>query len=187
MIYIIPTDTCFGISCSITEYKDYEKIYKIKKRDYKKPLVILVPNFEWLEKYTDITKEQVNFLKNYEKPWTILTKSNFVKIWLNFVNEETQQEFWNRAVYEKIAFRVANTYLQKKLLKKEWPLFLTSANISSEGEIYSVKEIKENFWEYINKWIIRFLWEEFWDLKKTSPSEIFEFDWNSIKQIFIRK
>jgi tRNA A37 threonylcarbamoyladenosine synthetase subunit TsaC/SUA5/YrdC len=82
---------------------------------------------------------------------------------------------------------VANTYLQKKLLKKEWPLFLTSANISSEGEIYSVKEIKENFWEYINKWIIRFLWEEFWDLKKTSPSEIFEFDWNSIKQIFIRK
>ncbi|MDR3151100.1 MAG: Sua5/YciO/YrdC/YwlC family protein [Candidatus Peribacteria bacterium] len=93
MIYIIPTDTCFGISCSITEYKDYEKIYKIKKRDYKKPLVILVPNFEWLEKYTDITKEQVNFLKNYEKPWTILTKSNFVKIWLNFVNEETQQEF----------------------------------------------------------------------------------------------
>jgi L-threonylcarbamoyladenylate synthase len=96
MIYIFPTDTCFGLACSITEIKDYEKIYKIKKRDFGKPLAILVENFEWLEKYTTLTKEQVNFLKNYKKPFTILTESSFVKIWLNFVDEETGEEFRNR-------------------------------------------------------------------------------------------
>jgi tRNA A37 threonylcarbamoyladenosine synthetase subunit TsaC/SUA5/YrdC len=77
------------MACPITEHKDYEKIYKIKKRDFAKPLAILVPNFEWLEKYTILNKTQIEFLKNYSKPWTILTESLSTKIWIDFVNEET--------------------------------------------------------------------------------------------------
>jgi hypothetical protein len=79
----------------------------------------LVPNFEWLENYTALNKTQIEFLKNYKKPWTVLTNSSLVKIWLNFTNEETGEEFRNRGVYEKIAFRVAQNDTQKKLLKKE--------------------------------------------------------------------
>ncbi|MDR1987610.1 MAG: Sua5/YciO/YrdC/YwlC family protein [Candidatus Peribacteria bacterium] len=77
-------------------------MYKIKKRDFGKPLAILVSSFEWLEKYTSLNQEQINFLKKYEKPFTILTESSSTKIWLNFVDEETGEEFRNRAVYEKI-------------------------------------------------------------------------------------
>jgi hypothetical protein len=62
----------------------------------------LVSSFEWLEKYTSLNQEQINFLKKYEKPFTILTESSSTKIWLNFVDEETGEEFRNRAVYEKI-------------------------------------------------------------------------------------
>lgn len=188
MIYILPTDTCFGLACPITEHKDYEKIYKIKKREFGKPLAILVPNLEWLEKYTILTKEQVDFLRKYKKAWTILTESEYVKIWLNFVNEETGDEFRNRWIYEKIAFRVAHNDIQKKLLKKEWPLFLTSANLSGKWEIYLVKEVKKEFKEYLEKWIAKLIWEELWDLdEKISPSEIFEFEWSGTNQRFIRK
>ncbi|MDR1945487.1 MAG: Sua5/YciO/YrdC/YwlC family protein [Candidatus Peribacteria bacterium] len=119
MIYILPTDTCFGLACPITEIKDYEKIYKIKKRPFEKPLAILLENFEQLERYTTLTKEQVNFLKNYNKPFTILCESSYIKIRLNFVNEETGEEFRNRSVYEKIALRIANNDTEKKLVKKE--------------------------------------------------------------------
>jgi hypothetical protein len=66
-------------------------------------------------------------------------------------------------------------------------MFLTSANISNKEEIYTTKEIWNNFWEYIKKWMIKFLWEELWDLKITKPSEIFEFEWKNLKQIFLRK
>ncbi|MDR2641061.1 MAG: Sua5/YciO/YrdC/YwlC family protein [Candidatus Peribacteria bacterium] len=102
MIYILPTDTCFGLACPIVEHESYDKIYKIKKREFGKPLAILVPNFEWLEKYTILTKEQIDFLKKYDKPFTILTESPNTKIWLNFVDEENGGEFRNRAIYEKI-------------------------------------------------------------------------------------
>jgi hypothetical protein len=66
-------------------------------------------------------------------------------------------------------------------------LFLTSANISSKWEIYKTKDIKREFEEYLKKWIIKFFWEELWDLKIVPPSEIFEFEWDSLKQIFLRR
>lgn len=187
MIYIFPTDTCFWIACPITDIKWYEKIYKIKKRSYEKPLAIIVEDFKWLENYTDLTKEQVEFLKEYKKPFTILTESNYTKIWINFVDEETWDEFRNRTVYEKIAFRVANNDIEKKLIKKFWPMFLTSANISDNDEIYNLEDIKEIFWDYLDRWVIKLEWEKNWDLKETAPSEIFEFEWESLNQKFLRK
>lgn len=187
MIYILPTDTCFGLACAITDFKNYEKIYKIKKRPYEKALAILVEDFNWLEKYTELTKEQIDFLKNYEKPFTILADSQYVLIWINFVDEETWDEFRNRSVYEKIAFRVANNRYEKKLVKENGPMFLTSANITDKNEIYTVEEITQEFWEYIKKWLIKFIWKDDWDLNITPPSEIFEFEWDTINQRFIRK
>lgn len=186
MLYILPTDTCFWLACPISEPKSYEKIYQIKKRDKSKPLSILVPNFAWLEKNTDLTSAQIDFLKNYEKPFTVLANCSYLKIWLNFVNEENNEEFFNRDIYEKFAFRVANNETQKKILKEVWPIFLTSANQSKESEIYSFDELKSKFWNLINEWKITFLWSKK-DLPKTKPSEIFEFIDESLERNFLRK
>jgi len=187
MIYILPTDTCFWIACPLDDIKSYERIYKIKKRSFDKPLAILVPDFNWLEKNTTLTKEQVDFLKKYDKPFTIMTDSPHVKVWINFVNDENSEEFLNRWVYEKFAFRVANNKTQDRLLKENWPMFLTSANISNNPEIYTSREIKEVFWDYIETQKIKFVWENTWVLEKVKPSEIFEFVWETLEQKFIRK
>jgi tRNA A37 threonylcarbamoyladenosine synthetase subunit TsaC/SUA5/YrdC len=64
---------------------------------------------------------------------------------------------------------------------------LTSANISGKWEIYKTKELRTEFGEYFKKWIIKFMGEELWDLEKTAPSEIFEFDGDSLEQRFLRK
>ncbi len=187
MIYILPTDTCFWIACGLDDIKSYERIYKIKKRSLDKPLAILVTDFNWLEKNTELTKEQVDFLKKYNKPFTILTESPHVSVWINFVNDENGEEFLNRWVYEKFAFRVANNKTQDRLLKENGPMFLTSANISNEPEIYTSREIKEKFAEALEKWHIKFVWENTWVLPKNPPSEIFEFVWETLEQKFIRK
>lgn len=186
MIYILPTDTCFGLACPISEPKSYEKIYQIKKRNKNKPLSILVPDFSWLAKNTSLTTEQINFLKNYDKPFTILTDCNYLKIWLNFVDEERNEEFFNRDIYEKFAFRVAHNKTQEKILKEVWPMFLTSANHSKETEIYDFDELEIYFWNLIENWKIKFLWEEK-NLEKNPPSEIFEFIWESLERNILRK
>lgn len=185
-IYIIPTDTCFGLACPISEPKSYEKIYKIKKRPGNKALSIMVPDFSWLEKNTPLTKQQINFLKNYKKAFTVLTDCNYLKMWLNFVDEEKNEEFFNRDIYEQFAFRVAHNETQKKLLKEVGPIFLTSANQSKNPEIYSFSELEIYFWDLIESWKVKFLWAKK-DLEKNPPSEIFEFVWDSLEQTFIRK
>ncbi|MDD3144487.1 MAG: Sua5/YciO/YrdC/YwlC family protein [Candidatus Gracilibacteria bacterium] len=187
MIYILPTDTCFGIACGLDDIKSYERIYKIKKRSLDKPLAILVPDFNWLEKNTELTKEQVNFLKTYNKPFTILTESPHVSVWINFVNDENGEEFLNRGVYEKFAFRVANNKTQDRLLKENGPMFMTSANISNEPEIYTSREIKEKFAEALEKGHIKFVGENTGVIPKNPPSEIFEFVGETLEQKFIRK
>jgi L-threonylcarbamoyladenylate synthase len=149
MIYFIPTDTCYGIACEITDSRSYEKIYSIKKRDWNKPLAIMVENFEWLKEYTPLNNEQIDFLKTYDKPFTILTDCNSIKHMLQFEDEE--MKFENKEVYKKIAFRVAHNKDQKKLIKKVGPIFLTSANISNQPEIFERKDLEKKFEYFIKK------------------------------------
>lgn len=106
-IFILPTDTCFGIACALDDKKGYHKIYDIKKRSFDKPLAVLVESFDWLEKYTSLTPEQIEFLKEYEKPFTVVTDCPNIQIFLNFEDDE-DGEFRNNKVYKKIGFRVAN-------------------------------------------------------------------------------
>lgn len=186
MIYLLPTDTCFGLACPISEPKSYEKIYHLKKRDSKKPLSILVPDFSWLAKNTSLTSEQINFLKNYDKPFTILADCDYLKLWLNFVNEDTNEEFFNRDIYERFAFRVAHNDTQEKILKEVWPMFLTSANYSNEAEIYTFDELEIYFWNLMESWKIKFLWKQK-NLEKNKPSEIFEFIWESLEKNILRE
>lgn len=192
MIYLINTDTCFWIACSIDDKKSYHKIYKIKKRWYEKPLAIMVNSFNRLEKNTTLTKEQIEFLKNYEKPFTILTDSSPIKHRINFEDEDW--EFINKDIYKKIAFRVAHNSNQKKLIKKIWPIFLTSANTSWETEIYDEKILLEQFKYYLDNWIVKFLNNESIREKqenkrknKKSPSDIFSFIGNSLEIEYLRK
>jgi len=184
MIYIIPTDTCFWLTCSLNDIKNYHKIYKIKKRKLSKPLAIIIENYDWLEKNTSLTLEQIKFLKNYKKPFTILTDSNHVKLWINY--SDMDNEFENKDVYKKIAFRVANNDIQKKLIKEYWPMFLTSANLSDKPEIYSIKELRKEFEYYIDKNIIKIKWNQNLN-NKVKTSDLFEFVWDSLDINYLRK
>ncbi|MBT3726789.1 hypothetical protein HOG21_03695 [bacterium] len=105
------------MACPIHDIKSYEGIYKIKKRNLSKPIAILIDNYKWLTENTDLNTEQIEFLKNYDKPFTILTNSDPLKLWINYTDEDNK-EFINRDIYKEFAFRVANNNTQKKLIKQ---------------------------------------------------------------------
>lgn len=186
MLYLIPTNTCFWLACAIDDIKSYDKIYNIKKRSLDKPLAILVPDFSWLEKNTDLTQQQIEFLEKYDKPFTVLANCPHLNLWIHFENPENGEHFQNRDVYEKFAFRVAHTSEQKKLTKNIGPLFLTSANYSKQPEIYTFDELEITFWNLIENGKIQYIWEKE-DLQITKPSEIFEFKWESLDRTYLRK
>lgn len=183
MIYILPTDTCYWLACSLDDITNYEKIYKIKKRSFAKPLAIMVSDFNWLKNNTSLNSKQIEFLRNYKKPFTVLTDSKNVSLWLNY-ETESWEWFQNRDMYKKIAFRVAHNDTQKKLIKEVGPIFLTSANTSGEKEIYKKEELKEVFNYYLEKNIVRILP---WEVGNNKASDIFEFveEWLEIK--YLRK
>lgn len=182
MIYIIPTDTCFWIACGFDDTQSYHRIYEIKKRPLEKPLAIMVKSFEWLEQNTELNKQQIDFLKTYNKPFTVLTECPYIKMILNLEQEDF--EYQNKESYKKIAFRVAHNDIQKKLLSEIGPIFLTSANFSWEKEIYDISEAKKQFQNFKN---IQFLWE--WIILDNSikPSDIFEFEWESTNITYLRQ
>lgn len=181
-IYIIATDTCYGIWCAIDETASYEKIYKIKKRSYDKPLAILIESFDWLFENTYLTEEQIDFLKSYENPFTILCECPAIKALIHF--DEGKHFYKNKDVYDKIAFRVAHTASQKKLLSKIGPMFLTSANYSGKPEIYTKAWLRDTFEEYDH--LIHIVSEN--DLNpEIKPSDLFEFVWETTEIQYLRK
>lgn len=181
MIYILPTDTCFWIACAFDDTKSYHKIYEIKNRPLEKPLAIMIESFSWLEKNTPLNKEQIEFLKNYKKPFTIMTDCQYIKMVLNLEQEDFCYQ--NKEAYKKIAFRVANNEIEKKLIWEVWPIFLTSANFSWEKEIYDIGEAKKQFEKFKN---IEFLWDKIKLDNSIKPSDIFEFEWESTEIKYLR-
>jgi hypothetical protein len=76
----------------------------------------MVENFEWLRKNTPLNKSQIEFLKNYSRPWTVLTNCHYIEMILNLKQKDFNYE--NREFYKKIAFRVANNQIEKELISE---------------------------------------------------------------------
>ncbi len=182
-LYIIPTNTCYWLACPIWDSDAYSEIYNIKNRWFDKPMAILVPDFEWLFENTPLTEEQLNFLSEYKRPFTILTDCQRISMLLEYSDDEMDYE--NKDQYKQIAFRVAHTDSQDEILEQEWPLFLTSANISGKPENYTMSDLKNTFWNKLNK-DIEIIDEVDLD-KNIAPSDIFSFIWDTLEINYLRK
>lgn len=56
-VYAFKTDTVWGFGCEAQDREAVEKIYEIKKRDSKKPLILMSNSFDNLEKYIKFIPE----------------------------------------------------------------------------------------------------------------------------------
>ena len=72
-IILYPTDTVWGIGCDATNRKAIEKIYKIKKRQKNKPLIILTHTAQLLEQYIHTVPEiAYKYINQDQEPTTII-------------------------------------------------------------------------------------------------------------------
>ena len=93
--------------------------------------------------YIEISDEQIDFLKGYPHPWSFLGKRN----------PEFQLPVWmDSEKYQMLSLRVAKVCLQdfptfehSNIRTFQFPLFLTSANLSGNLESKTLAEAREVF------------------------------------------
>jgi len=172
MVFAIPTNTCYWLVCNIYDKVSYEKIYELKHRQKSVPFSIVLKDFDELARISNLTQVQIDFLRWYDYPFTILVKPND-----NFVFPE----FIDRTVYKELWIRVWEVCLHKDIMDLiELPFFMTSANLAWEKEIYSSDWIKEVF---TDKDLIIVEWE----IPTRHTSNIFRFVWPWLELDYIRK
>ena len=133
----IPTETVYGLAGNAYSNKATSKIFRLKKRHKKNPLIVHYSSFEILKKDCYINN---HFYKLYKKfcpgPITFVLKlKKDSKISKNVTNNK-----------KTLAVRFPSHPLTKKLLKLlNYPLAAPSANISTKISPVSKEDVIEEF------------------------------------------
>jgi L-threonylcarbamoyladenylate synthase len=132
-IILYPTDTIWGIGCDATNEKAVERIYKIKKREDSKSMLVLMENPALLERYVDEVPEIAwDLVEVATTPLTVIypNAKNLAK---NLIAEDGS-----------IGIRFTKEAFTTQLLQRfRRPLVSTSANISGEKSPAFFDEISE--------------------------------------------
>ena len=126
-VVVVPTDTIYGLICDATQKEAIEKIFEIKKRDFKKPIGIFVGDIGMARQYVKIEVAQEELLKSAH---------TFV-----FFSKK-------RLPYQggTLGIRLPKSKLILKLIKKlNFPLTQTSANLSGTETGNDIEKIIRTF------------------------------------------
>ena len=157
-IILYPTDTIWGIGCDATNEKAVEKIYKIKKREDSKSMLVLMENPALLERYvTEVPEIAWDLVEIATTPLTVIYPGakNLAK---NLVAEDGS-----------IGIRFTKEAFTSQLLQRfRRPLVSTSANISGEKSPAIFDEISEEIKKQVD-YIVEFRQN---DITPAQPSSI---------------
>ncbi len=133
----VPTETVYGLAANAYSKKATSKIFKLKKRPKKNPLIVHYCNLNMLKKDCELNND---FFKLYEKlcpgPITFVLKlKKDSKICKNVTNNK-----------KTLAVRFPNHPITKKLLTIiNYPLAAPSANISTKISPVSKEDVIDEF------------------------------------------
>ena len=133
-LVVMPTDTIYGIIGDATNVDTIRKVYEIKKRDFNKPLLMLVNSVDMLKKYvlniTDLETELIN--EYWPGPLTIIFKKGIELSDLLTAGKDT------------IGVRYPDNNMLLDIIGKVGrPLLSTSVNISGKSEVTNPNFIDE--------------------------------------------
>ncbi len=138
---IIPTDTIFGFVASAFKVLAVEKIYKIKKREKKKPFIILISSIEDLKKFGIRLNEK--HLKILKRLWPV-SGSFCVPVSVILPCKNKKFYYLHRGT-DSLAFRLPQLPWLRSLIKNSGPIVAPSANFSGEKPASNAKEVQKVF------------------------------------------
>lgn len=132
-VLAMPTETAYGLITDSTNKSAVEKIYQIKGRKFDKSFPLICSSIYQVKKYFFVPNVLLQLAKKYwPGPLAIAFKvRNNIKV---------------PKTNNTLVVRVSSDKLLRLLARKLGrPLTATSANVSGQGELYSGKEVVNNF------------------------------------------
>ena len=120
-----PTDTTYGIGCSIFSKKGIERIYTIKQRERKKPFSFICSDLAEISRYAQVSNYAFKLLRRLlPGPFTFVMEANSVVPDLLLTKQRT------------VGIRMPNNKICLAIVKElGHPIVTTSANLSGEDPI----------------------------------------------------
>jgi len=133
----VPTETVYGLAGNAFSSRAVKKIYNLKKRPFKNPLIIHYYSLEQLKKDVELNN---NFFKLYKKfspgPITFVLKRKKKSLLSNIAT----------AKLGTVAVRFPKNKVLRKILKSlNFPLAIPSANKSSHISPVSAEDVVQEF------------------------------------------
>lgn len=132
-IILYPTDTIWGIGCDATNPDAVDKIFRLKGRDAKKSMIILLDTEHKLEGYVrEVPPIAYDLIEYAENPLTIIY-SQAKNLAANVIHEDGS-----------IGIRVVrHSFCQQLIQRFRKPIVSTSANISGEPSPANFSEVSD--------------------------------------------
>ncbi len=154
-VVLYPTDTIYGLGANIFSDEAVRRIYDIKERPHKKPLSVLVHDFEAIPLIADVSNNEKILRKYLPGPYTfILYKKDIIP---PVVTSYTS----------KVGVRIPNNKVAR-LLSLDFPITTTSANISN----MEVQSNPDDIMKQLKKEVDLII--DVGDLKCSNPSTIID-------------
>ncbi|MFP4082859.1 MAG: L-threonylcarbamoyladenylate synthase [Candidatus Aminicenantes bacterium] len=135
-LIIYPTETFYGLGVNCFIKESIQRIYGLKKRDYSKPISLVVSDMEMVETVAVDIPDVFRTLAGefWPGPLTLILKAS----------PRLPRELRGEG---SAAVRIPDLFWLQELIKEAgFPLTATSANLSGEKEIYRPEEITANFY-----------------------------------------
>jgi L-threonylcarbamoyladenylate synthase len=160
-VIVFPSDTIYGLICDATNKKAIANLFKIKARNYQKPVSIFLSSISQAKKFVQINKKQEKFLKRVlPGKLTIILKAKY-KFPKGVIGQNNG-----------IGVRIPNYKPILSLLKKtNVPLSATSANVSDLSGSGNLQKIINQFKKRKNQ---PNLIVDIGILKKSKPSTVID-------------
>jgi tRNA threonylcarbamoyl adenosine modification protein (Sua5/YciO/YrdC/YwlC family) len=130
-----PTDTTYGIGCSIFNKKGIERIYTLKQREHKKPFSFICPNLSEVSRYAKISNTVFKILKRYlPGPYTFVLEATREVPDLLLTRQKT------------VGIRIPDNRICLEVVQMLGnPIITTSANLAGEEPVGDPDMIDINF------------------------------------------
>jgi L-threonylcarbamoyladenylate synthase len=137
---VMPSDTIYGLSCRALDEKAVERIYNLKGRDSKKPVIVLISNLQMLD-LLSIDRKQTELVKKYwPGPLSVVFDAPNAPVWLTRGSDT-------------LAIRWPADNQLCKLIDEAGPIVSTSANPEGQAPAANIEQAKEYFGDEVDFYV----------------------------------
>lgn len=137
---VIPTDTLYGIVGSALNKKTIGRIYKLRRRNSRKPMIILVGSASDLEKFDVKLGARERKILNHFWPGKVSVILRCPSRKFRYLHRGTKT----------LAFRLPGSYRLIKLLANVGPLVAPSTNWEGNNPALTIREARRSFGKNID-------------------------------------